>query len=165
MGQAQTEAGLGSDRRLCSKREDNATVYAVSTQRSLLLPLDCLPSPQTMSDKPQLPGYSVDDDIDDTHDDNDDARHIDVVTAEPERPGGPVLSASAGDAVASTATVSSPTRQDSTQSNSTPPNQQEPDEEHPTATRTTSPLPIDEFADPKIAELHAIFPDYDAAIL
>jgi hypothetical protein len=123
-----------------------------------------------MSDRPQLPGYSIDDDIDDTHDDNDDAGHVDVATAEPERPGDLVLSASTGDAVASTATVSSPTPQGSTQSDSTPPNQQEADEEHPTAAlttaaRTTSPLPIDEFADPKISELHAIFPDYDAAIL
>ena len=124
-----------------------------------------------MSDKPQLPGYSVDDD---THDDNDDAHHIDVVTAEPEHPGDPVLSASAGDAVVSTATISSPTPspQDSTQSSSTPPNQQEEGEEHPTvaiptiaATPTTPPLPVDEFADPKISGLHAIFPDYDAAIL
>jgi hypothetical protein len=122
-----------------------------------------------MSDKPQLPGYSVDDD---THDDNDDAHHVDVVTAEPERPGDPVLSASVGDAVASTATVSSPTPQDSTQFSSTPPNQQEEGEEHPTAATTTiatpttpPPFPVDEFADPKISGLHAIFPDYDAAIL
>jgi len=125
-----------------------------------------------MSDTPQLPGYSVDDD---TLDDNDDAHHIDVVTAEPERPGDTVLSASAGDAVASTATatVSSPTPQDSTQSSSTPPNQQEVVEEHPTdaittvATTPTTPpaLPVDEFADPKISGLHTIFPDYDAAIL
>ena len=122
-----------------------------------------------MSDKLQLPGYSVDDD---THDDSDDARHIDVVTAEPERPGDQVLSASAGDTVASPATVSSPARQDSTQSSLTPPNQQEEGEGHPTAaittlatTTTPPPLPVDEFADPKISGLHAIFPDYDAAIL
>jgi hypothetical protein len=117
-----------------------------------------------MSDTPQLPGYSVDDD---THEDNDDARHIDVV---PERVGDPVLSASAGDAVAvaSTATATSPTPQDSTQFRSTPLDQQEAEEEHPTtvtATPTTPPLPVDEFADPKISALHAIFPDYDAAIL
>jgi hypothetical protein len=119
-----------------------------------------------MSDKPQLPGYSVDDD---THDDIDDAHHID-----PERPGDLVLSANAGDAVASKTTVSSPTRQDSTQSSSTPPNQQEAGEEHPTAPLTTTvaatppttpPRPVDEFADPKISGLHTIFPDYDAAIL
>jgi hypothetical protein len=135
-----------------------------------LLPLDYLPSPQTMSDQPQLPGYSVDDD--DPHSDNDDAHHIDVVTAEPERPGDPALSASAGDVVASAATVSSPTRQDSTQSNSTPPNWQEAGEEHSPATITTladtptqPPRPIDEFADPKISGLHSIFPGYDAAIL
>ena len=163
MGQAQTEAGLGSDRGLCSRREVNATVYAVRS----LLPLDYLPSPHTMSDQPQLPGYSVDDD---THDDNDDTHHIDVATTEPERPADPVLSASADDAVASTATatVSPPTRQESTQSSPTPPNQQEAEEEeHLTAaaTLTTPPLPVDEFADPKISGLHAVFPDYDAAIL
>lgn len=122
-----------------------------------------------MSNEPHLPGYSVDDD---THDDNDDDTHIDAVTAQPEPPGELVSSTSAGDAIASTATVSSPTRQDSTQSRSTPPNQQEAGEERrPTvvATPTTPPLPerpaVDEFADPKISELHAIFPDYDAAIL
>ncbi|KAN0111447.1 hypothetical protein V8E52_008470 [Russula decolorans] len=97
-----------------------------------------------MSDKPQLPGYSVDDD---THDDNDDAHHIDVATTEPEHPGDP--------------------------SSSTPPNQQEEGEEHPTVAITTvaatpttpPPLPVDEFADPKISGLHTIFPDYDVAIL
>jgi hypothetical protein len=125
-----------------------------------------------MSDTPQLPGYSVDDD---THEDNDDARHIDVMAAEPERVGDPPVSPpSAGDAaaVASTATTTSPTRQDSTQFRSTPPIQQEAEEEHHptavttvTATPTTPPLPVDEFADPKISGLHTIFPDYDAAIL
>ena len=123
-----------------------------------------------MSDKPQLPGYSVDDD---THDDNEDAHHIDVVTAEPEHTGDPALSASIGDAVAPTATASSPTPQYSTQFSSTPPNEQEEGEEYPTAAITTvaappttpPPLPVDEFADPKISGLHAIFPDYDAAIL
>ena len=122
-----------------------------------------------MSDKPQLLGYSVDDDDDDTHDVNDEGdTHTDAVTAEPERPlaADLVSFASAGDATASTAIVSSPTPQDSTQ-----------DEQHPTAaittvagtTPTTPPLPerptVDEFADPKISGLHAIFPDYDAAIL
>ena len=123
------------------------------------------------SDQPQLPGYNVDDD---PHDDNDDAHHVDVV--KPERLDEPVvLSANAGDAAAaasSTATVSSPARQDSTQSSSTPPYQQEAEEEHPTAitsvdaaTPTLPPRPVDEFADPKISGLHAIFPDYDATIL
>jgi hypothetical protein len=129
-----------------------------------------------MSDKPQLPGYSVDDD---TQDDNDDAHHIDVATAEPERPVDMALSASSASAddavtVASTATVavSSPTPQESTQYRSTPPNEQEAGEERPTAdittvaaTPTTPPLPVDEFADPKISGLHTIFPDYDAVIL
>lgn len=114
----------------------------------------------------QLPGYNVDDD---THDDKDDA-HNDTVTAEPVRADDPVLAASAGDAVASVATVPSQTPQISTQSRQTPPNQQERGEEHPavsTAAITTTPpeLAVDEFADPKISQLHAIFPDFDAAIL
>ncbi|KAH9985363.1 hypothetical protein BJV77DRAFT_1071465 [Russula vinacea] len=99
----------------------------------------------------QLPGYNVDDD---THDDKDDA-HNDTVTAEPVRADDPVLAASA---VASVATVPSQTPQISTQSRQTPPNQQEREEEHPA-------LAVDEFADPKISQLHAIFPDFDAAIL
>jgi hypothetical protein len=126
-----------------------------------------------MSDQPQLPGYSVDDD---TQDNNDHARHIDVVTRTTHSEGAgddPVSSASVGDAVPTyTATASSPTRQDSTRPRSTPPDQHEAgEEEHPTATTifaaplTTPPLPIDEFADPKISALHTIFPDYDAAIL
>lgn len=120
-----------------------------------------------MSNEPHLPGYNVDDD---THDDNDDVTHIDVVTGHSEPPTELVSSTSDGDAITSTA-VSSPTRQDSTQSRSTPPNQQEAEEERPTvdATPTTPPLPerpaVDEFADSKISGLHAIFPGYDAAIL
>jgi hypothetical protein len=117
-----------------------------------------------MSGEPQLPGYSVDDD---THDDNDDAPN-DTVTAEPERADDPVLAATAGDAVASEATVSSPTPLISTQSSPTPPSQQEEGEDPLTAAAatTTPPFPaLDEFADPKISQLHAIFPDYDAAIL
>lgn len=114
----------------------------------------------------QLPGYNVDDD---THDDKDDANH-DTVTAEPVHADDPVSAASAGDAVASVATVPSQTPQISTQSRQTPPNQQEREEEHPavsTAAITTTPpeLAVDEFADPKISQLHAIFPDFDAAIL
>ena len=117
----------------------------------------------------QLPGYNVDDD---THDDKDDANH-DTVTAEPVHADDPVSAASAGDAVASVATVPSQTPQISTQSRQTPPNQQEREEEHPavsTAAITTTPPPlselaVDEFADPKISQLHAIFPDFDAAIL
>lgn len=110
-----------------------------------------------MSGEPQLPGYSIDDD--DTHDDNV------TVTAEPERADNPVLAASAGDAGASVATVSPPTPLVATQPRPTLPSQQERGEERPTAT-TTPPIPaVDEFADPKISQLHAIFPDYDAAIL
>jgi hypothetical protein len=87
------------------------------------------------------PGYSIDDD-------NGDAHHIDVVTAEQQRPRPRTQSHR------STAAVSSPTRQGSTQSKSTPPNRQEAVEEHPTApittstvaaTPTTPPLPVDEF--------------------
>ena len=120
-----------------------------------------------MPGEPQLPGYSVDDD---THYDNDDTRY-DIVTAEPERADHPVSDASAGDAVASTTTVSSPTPPISTQPRSTPPSQQEQGEQHPPATAaaasaTSLPNPaVDEFADPKISQLHAIFPDFDAAIL
>jgi hypothetical protein len=117
-----------------------------------------------MSGEPQLPGYSVDDD-DDTHDDN---AHNDAVTAESERADDSALAASAGDAGASAATVSSPTPLVSTQSRPTLPSEQEEGEGHPTATdaATTPPVPaVDEFADPKISQLHAIFPDYDAAIL
>ena len=120
-----------------------------------------------MSDKPQLPGYSIDDD---TPDDNDDAHNNEVATAEPERPGDQALSATATTddgvavAVASTATVSSPSPQDLTQPRSTPPNEQEAGEEYSPPT-TPPPLPVDEFADPKISALHTIFPDYDAAIL
>ena len=121
-----------------------------------------------MSDTPQLPGYSVDDD---THEDNDGVHHIDVAS---ERVGDQVSSPSAGDAVAvaPTATAPSPTRQDSTQFRPTPPNEQEAEEGHPAAVAnvpftptTPPPLPVDEFADPKISALHTIFPDYDAAIL
>ena len=98
--------------------------------------------------------------------------HIDVATAEPERPGDPVLSASAGDAVASMAPVSSPTPRASTQFRSTPLNQQEAGEGHPTAAITTvaatltkpSP-PVGESADPKISGLYAISLDRDAATL
>jgi hypothetical protein len=127
-----------------------------------------------MSSEPQLPGYSVDDD---THYDNDDTRN-DIVTAEPERADHPVSAASAGDAlpVPSTTTVSSQSPSILTQLRSTSPSQQEQEEQRPpaaaataaaaTASATSLPNPaVDEFADPKISQLHAIFPDFDAAIL
>jgi len=127
-----------------------------------------------MSSEPQLPGYSVDDD---THYDNDDTRN-DIVTPDPERADHPVSAASTGDAVPSTTTVSSPTPPISTQPRSTPPSQLEQGEQSPpppaaaaavavaTASATSLPNPaVDEFADPKISQLHAIFPDFDAAIL
>src|ERR1700730_8439979 len=55
----------------------------------------------------------------------------------------------------------------STQLTPAPLSQQEEEEGDPTAPTLTPPQrpPIDKFADPKIAELHLIFPDYDAAIL
>lgn len=123
-----------------------------------------------MSSEPQLPGYSVDDD---THYDNDDTRN-DIVTAEPERADHPVSAASAGDAIPSTTVVSSPSPQISTQPRSTSPSQQEQEEQRSpaaaaaAATAGATSLPtaaVDEFADPKISQLHAIFPDFDAAIL
>ena len=116
-----------------------------------------------MSNDAQLPGYSVDDD---THDDNNDA-HIDNLATEPERADDPVLAASDRDAVASAVTVSSPTPLASTQSRLATRSQQEDGEEHPTAAAiplSESPA-VDEFTDPKISQLHAIFPDYDAALL
>jgi len=120
-----------------------------------------------MSGEPHLPGYSLDDDA----------------TLEPESPADAVLvasSAGAGDAVrpAATTTVSSQTPQVSTQSTPVPQSQQQQAEERTDATAnittiggtaTTPSLSerpaVDEFADPKIASLHAIFPDYDAALL
>ncbi len=117
-----------------------------------------------MSNEPQLLGYSVDED---THDDkdNDDALSNGALTAGPER------ADSVGDAITSAPIVPSPTPLDSTRSSQTPPSQQE-EGEHlvdTQATPTTPPLPerppVDEFADPKISGLHAIFPDFDAAIL
>ena len=125
-----------------------------------------------MSDEPHLPGYQVEDDP----------------TLEPESPDDAVLVASSagnglGDAVRPAATtVSSQTPQVSTQSTPVPQSQQRQAEERTdtaatAATNTTtvgstdatpslSEHPgVDEFADPKIASLHAIFPDYDAALL
>jgi hypothetical protein len=83
---------------------------------------------------------------------------IDVVTAERERLGDPVLLL-VTQSHPSTTTVSSPTPQDSAQSRSTPPNWQEAVEEHLTAAITTtiaatptmSPLPADEFPDHQIS--------------
>jgi hypothetical protein len=124
-----------------------------------------------MSNEPQLLGYSVDED---THDDkdNDDALFNDALTAGPERADDPALPTSASDTITSTPIVPSPTPQDSTLFRQTSPSQQEEGHEHPVdaqATPTTPPLPerpsVDEFADPKISGLHAIFPDFDAAIL
>lgn len=112
----------------------------------------------------QLPGYNVDDD---THDDIAVIRN-DAVTATPEPANDPALAANADDAVASAATVSSPTPPISTQFRTTPSSQQEQGDVPPpaAASATTPPHPaFDEFADPKISQLHAIFPDFDAAIL
>ena len=127
-----------------------------------------------MSDEPHLPGYKVDDDP----------------TLEPESPDDVVLVASSagdslglGDAVRPAATtVSSQTPQVSTQPTPVLQSQQRQAEDRTDATAAatintttvggTAATPslserpgVDEFADPKIASLHAIFPDYDAAIL
>lgn len=123
-----------------------------------------------MSDEPHLPGYKLDDD--------------DGPTLEPESPDDAVLvasSAGAADAVrpAATATAtSSQSPQSPTQSTPVPQSQQQQAEERTDATVNTTAISgtattpslsertaVDEFADPKIASLHAIFPDYDAALL
>ena len=133
-----------------------------------------------MSDEPHLPGYRVDDD-DDLHDE--------PPIFEPESPDDVILvasSAGAGDAIRAANTTVSPSSQPvSTQPTPTPPGQQQAEERGLQGTNTTStnapttaatttaattpPLPersaVDDFADPKIASLHAIFPDYDAALL
>lgn len=121
-----------------------------------------------MSDEPHLPGYKVDDDP----------------TLEPDSPDDVVLVASSAathDTVRSEATTAS---SQSPQVQPTPisQSQQQQAEERTDATATaatdttpitsTPPTPslsertaLDEFSDPKIASLHAIFPDYDAALL
>jgi hypothetical protein len=115
-----------------------------------------------MPNDSHLPGYSVDDDAPD-----------DPPTTEPaERQGVPLsavtVSVGAGDALSSAAlatTVTSPVSV--SQSTPTPPDQQGEGQEDPAA--TTPSLPerpaVDEFADPKISSLHAIFPHFDAALL
>jgi hypothetical protein len=118
-----------------------------------------------MSDEP-LPGYKVDDDP----------------TLEPDGPDDVVLiasSAGTGDTVRSEATTTSQNPQVSIQSIPLPQSQARERTDatanaatDTTAITTTAPTPslsqrttFDEFADPKIASLHAIFPDYDAALL
>ena len=122
-----------------------------------------------MSDEPHLPGYTLDDDP----------------TLEPDSPDDVVLVASsagagAGDAVRPAATTVSPqSPQVSTQSTLVPQTEERTDATstaavatNTTTTSSTAATPslpqrpvADEFADPKIASLHAIFPDYDAALL
>jgi len=123
-----------------------------------------------MSDEPHLPGYKLDDDP----------------TSEPESPDDAVLvasSAGAADAVRPAATttpaVSSQSPQSPTQSTPVPQSQQQQADERTNATANTTTTisgtaatpslsertAVDEFADPKIASLHAIFPDYDATLL
>jgi hypothetical protein len=136
-----------------------------------------------MSSEPHLPGYSVDDDDD---------PHGESLTSEPDSADDVILvasSAGAGDAIRAANTNVSPSAQPvSTQPTPTPPSQQQTEERRDTitttitddvttttgtplatSTATTPPLPeqsaVDDFADPKIASLHAIFPDYDAALL
>jgi|SRR6266850_1948142 len=129
-----------------------------------------------MSDEPHLPGYSVDDDD----------PHGEPPISEPDSPDDVILvasSAGARDAIAANTTVSPSSQPVSTQPTPTPPAQQQAEERGlrdtntastnvPTTSATTTattPVPehpaVDDFADPKIASLHAIFPDYDAALL
>jgi hypothetical protein len=119
-----------------------------------------------MSHEPHLPGYTVDDD---------DGPHGDPPTFEPEGADDVVLvysSAGVGDPVRSAPTTgSSPSPRASTQPTPVSPSQQQANEGgDATAANTVTPtLPerpaVDDFADPKIAPLHVIFPDYDAALL
>jgi hypothetical protein len=123
-----------------------------------------------MSDEPHLPGYSVDDDD----------PHGEPQISEPESPDDVILvasSAGAGDPIRAENTTLSPSSQPV--STPTPPEQQQAEERglrgtntastSAPAAATTPPLPerpaVDDFADPKVASLHAIFPDYDAALL
>ncbi len=100
-----------------------------------------------MSNEPHLPGYSLDDD---PHPHS--PPPIQSPTAEPDVAQELVLSAS--DTVTAT----------------TPPPAVQPQSLTQQQSPATPPAPevqpaVDEFADPKIASLHAIFPDFDAAIL
>ncbi|KAH9040202.1 hypothetical protein EDB85DRAFT_195871 [Lactarius pseudohatsudake] len=104
-----------------------------------------------MSNEPHLPGYSLDDDPQPRP-----SPPIQSLTAsaEPDDAQEPLLNAS--DTVVATAT--------------TPPPIAQPQSLTQQQSFTTQPAPeerpaVDEFADPKIAPLHAIFPDFDAAIL
>ncbi|KAH9058769.1 hypothetical protein EDB87DRAFT_1832410 [Lactarius vividus] len=101
-----------------------------------------------MSNEPHLPGYSLDDDPQ-LHP----SPPIQSPTAEPDDVQEPVLNAS--DTVVATATTPPITQPQSLTQQQSLTTQPAP-EERP---------PVDEFADPKIAPLHAIFPDFDAAIL
>ncbi|KAH9176812.1 hypothetical protein EDB89DRAFT_2065594 [Lactarius sanguifluus] len=99
-----------------------------------------------MSDEPHLPGYSLDDDPQPRP-----SPPVQSLTAEPDDAQEPVQNAS--DTVATT-----------------PPPIAQPQSLTQQQSFTTQPVPeerpaVDEFADPKIASLHAIFPDFDAAIL
>ena len=114
-----------------------------------------------------LPGYNVDDDAPD--DPKPAERQL-----EEEPLSAVTVSTGAGDAVSSTALATSVTPPSepvsvsvSTQPTPTPPSQQrEGEEDSITTTLSLSErLAVDEFADPKISSLHAIFPDFDAALL
>src|ERR1700733_8901062 len=101
-----------------------------------------------MSNEPNLPGYSLQDE-DEPH------PHlppsIQSPTAEPDDAQEPVLNA--GDTVAATTPLGPDVAQP-----------QPLTEQHSSATPSspTEQPAVDEFADPKIAPLHAIFPDFDA---
>jgi hypothetical protein len=117
-----------------------------------------------MSDEQHLPGYNIDDD---PHDEPSSTSQS-PAAVNLEHPADPVSVASADDATPSPPAAStSPSSPVSTQPTPAPPSQQEEEEGGPTAPTLTPPRrpAVDEFADPKIAELHLIFPDYDAAIL
>jgi hypothetical protein len=168
-------AGQRNDRRLTARLRAGARGTPSSVP---VVVVSCLSSSQTMSDEPHLPGYSVDDDD----------PHGEPPTSEPESSDDVILvasSAGARDAIRAVDTTVSTTSQPvSTQPTPTPPGQQQAEERElrgtntastsvhttsATTTATTPPLPerpaVDDFADPKIASLHAIFPDYDAALL
>ncbi|KAI0256357.1 hypothetical protein BJV78DRAFT_459074 [Lactifluus subvellereus] len=107
-----------------------------------------------MSDEPHLPGYNVDDD--DAHNELVSSSHAPAAASE--RADDLVLTTSTGDTDAAVAL------QVSTEPTSTTTQQQPEDLAAPPPALPQRP-PVDEFADPKIASLHAIFPDFDAAIL
>ncbi|KAI9507468.1 hypothetical protein F5148DRAFT_1285174 [Russula earlei] len=112
-----------------------------------------------MSSEPHLPGYSIDDDDDTSND---------PPTAEPEHEGNlvPVTTAGGDDDVPSAAATTAATQSLPAWTQPTRTLSSQWSERAADTTPTAPERPaVDEFADPKIAQLHAIFPDYDAGIL